>query len=147
MMKNKTKFLLKQISLGFTVITTHLTNTTIVLAQETSEWKGVCVGGASNDVATIQGLECLIANVFSVAITLIGLTAFVMLIIGSVTWLMSGGNAEKTKKARDTMTYAVIGIVVALSSFIVLNLISGFTGVEEIKNFKIPTSEIETITE
>lgn len=110
-------------------------------AAQTADWSGVCVGGADNDVATIQGLECLIANIFTVIITLIGLAAFVMLIIGSVRWLLSGGNSSNVEKARNTMTYAVIGIVVALSAFIVLNLIAGFTGVDTIRTFSIPTSD------
>lgn len=108
---------------------------------QTAAWSGVCVGGADNDVATIQGLECLIANVFTVIITLIGLAAFVMFIIGSVRWLISGGNSSNVDKARNTMTYAVMGIVIALSAFIVINLIAGFTGVETIKTFRIPTSD------
>ena len=108
---------------------------------QTTAWSEVCVAGEDGDVATIQGLECLIANVFTVVISLIGLTAFVMFIIGSMQWLMSGGNAEGTTKAKDTLTYAVIGIVVALSAFIVLNLIAGFTGVDNIIQFVIPTSD------
>jgi len=139
-MKNKFKLLIIQITtIAFTIITS-LYSAHPVYAQ-TTEWTNVCVGGANEDVATIQGLECLIANVFTVIITLIGLAAFVMFIVGSVQWMLSGGNTEGTKKARDTLTYAVIGIVVALSAFIVLNLVAGFTGVESIKEFVIPTSE------
>lgn len=131
---------LNKIEKLFTVVVAYLYSTSPAFAQTVS-WSGVCVGGAGNDVATIQGLECLIANVFTVIITLIGLAAFVMLIVGSVRWLMSGGNSSALDKARSTMTYAIIGIVVALSAFIVLNLISGFTGVDTIQEFRIPTSD------
>lgn len=113
--------------------------TTSAFAQ-TVEWTGVCVGGAEGDVATIQGLECLIANVFTVIISLIGLAAFVMLLVGAMRWLLSGGNSSNLDKAKNTMTYALIGIVVSLSAFIVLNLIAGFTGVQDIRKFEIPTS-------
>ena len=123
----------------FTAAVAYLYSTSTAFAQ-TAPWSGVCVGGADNDVATIQGLECLIANIFTVIITLIGLAAFVMLIVGSVRWLTSGGNSSHLDKAKNTMTYAIIGIVVALSAFIVINLIAGFTGIETIKEFRIPTS-------
>ena len=108
---------------------------------QTVSWSGVCVGGANQDVATIQGLECLIANIFTVIITLIGLAAFVMLIVGAIRWMLKGGNSSELEKAKKTMTYAVFGIVITLSAFIVINLIAGFTGVETIKTFSIPTSE------
>jgi hypothetical protein len=123
----------------FTAVVAYMYSTSAAFAQ-TANWRGVCVSGKDNDVATIQGLECLIANVFTVIITLIGLSAFVMLIVGSVRWLVSGGNSSNLDKAKSTMTYAIIGIVVTLSAFIVINLIAGFTGVESIKEFKIPTS-------
>ncbi len=133
--KNK----LSTFKIVLTIFVAYLYSASSAFAQTVS-WSGVCVGGDDHDVATIQGLECLIANVFTVIITLIGLSAFVILIVGSVRWLLSGGNSTHLDKAKNTMTYAVIGIVVALSAFIVLNLIAGFTGINTIKTFKIPTS-------
>lgn len=110
---------------------------------QTLEWSGVCVGSTENSegVATIQGLECLIANVFVVAITVIGLAAFVMFIVASFRWLMSGGNSKGIESARNTMTFAVVGIVVSLSAFIILQLISSFTGIQSVNQFIIPTSD------
>ncbi len=137
----KKQSLLKQVQRIILIIGASLLSSSPAFAQTTT-WSGVCIAGEGKggDVATIQGLECLIANVFTVIISLIGLAAFLMFIIGSVQWLISGSSSDGTKKARDTFTYAVIGIVVALSAFIVLNLIAGFTGVNIIKEFIIPTS-------
>ena len=140
MSKNNSLPKLPKLSKIFATVVALLYSASPALAQ-TTDWSGVCVGGSDKDVATIQGLECLIANVFTVIITLIGLAAFVMLVVGSVRWLISGGNSSNIEKAKNTMTYAVIGIVVALSAFVVINLISGFTGIEAIKTFMIPTSE------
>ena len=123
------------------IIAFHLA-VTPVLAQP-YVWDGVCVGGTDDrlkDVATIQGLECLIANVFSVIITIIGLAGFVMLIIGSFRWMLSGSNSKGIESARQTMTYAVIGLVVALSAFILVNLLAEFTGINNLRYFRIPTS-------
>ena len=113
-------------------------------AQGTLEWKGACVGGSvvegsndKQDVATIQGLECLIANALTVFIALIGLAAFVMIIIASFRYMLSGGNTKGTEQSRSTITYAIIGIIVALSAFIILRLLSAFTGVD-LTTFSIP---------
>lgn len=91
-------------------------------------------------VATIQGLQCMLGNIFSVAITFIGLAAFVMLIIGAFGYMLSGGNSKGTEQARTTITFAVVGIVVSLSAFIILNFVALFTGVGEVTNFFIPES-------
>lgn len=114
---------------------------------QTSRWSDVCVGseetGANSEtVATIQGFECLIANIFVVFITLVGLSGFVMFIYASFRWLISGGDSKGTQAARNTMTYSILGLVLALSAFIIINLIAEFTGINAIKSFRIPTSDI-----
>ncbi len=94
----------------------------------------------ASQVPTIQGFQCLIGNVLSVALSGIGLIGFVMFIVGAFYYMLSGGNAKGTETARNTITYAVIGLVVALSAFIILNLIYYFTGVKSILSFQIPGS-------
>ncbi len=110
---------------------------------QTVEWSGVCMAGSSGGVPTIQGLECLIANVFTVIITLIGLGGFVMFIIGAFLWMTAGSNPKNIDSAKKTFTYAVLGMVLALSAFIIINLIADFTGVSVIKTFRIPTSSTD----
>ncbi|PIY80330.1 MAG: hypothetical protein COY80_03620 [Candidatus Pacebacteria bacterium CG_4_10_14_0_8_um_filter_42_14] len=108
---------------------------------QTQEWTPVCVYGGVDGVATLQGLECLIANAFTVIISIIGLAAFVMFIVASFKWMLAGSNSKNVEDARKTITYAVVGIVVSLSAFIILNLISNFTGITSVTEFKIPRSE------
>lgn len=113
------------------------------IQAQTAVWKGVCVGptDASKDVATLQGLECLIGNIFTIILTLIGLAGFIMFIIASFRYLLSGGNTKGTETARNTFTFVVIGIIVALSGFIILNFLADFTGVKNITIFSIPKSK------
>jgi len=88
-------------------------------------------------VATITGLECLMVRILDLATTFIGLAAFVMLIVGGFQFLTSGGSPKGAEAGRNTMTYAIIGIVVALMAAFILRLISGFTGVTGILNFNL----------
>ena len=102
---------------------------------QTEAWQGACV--YQGDVPTILGVECLIANVLRVAITFIGLAGFVMLLVGAYRYLISGGNSKGMDTARNTLTFAVVGLVVALSAFLIVRLIAEFTGVDSILNFSI----------
>lgn len=123
--------------------------TPLAQAQGPQDWNArdgwSCTGeGAfgstdASDVATIQGLGCVIANVLSIAITTIGLAAFVMFIFASFKLLVKSGDSKSKDEAKKTFTYAVAGIVLALSSFIILNLIGQFTGVD-VSNFIIPNA-------
>jgi len=115
-----------------------------VYAQEAWDSSGLnCTGtdaftgDQGADVATIQGFACLIGNVLSVGITLIGMLALVMFVAASFRYLTSGGNSKSTEQAKGTITYAVAGLVVAISAFIILNLISQFTGIN-VSTFIIP---------
>ncbi len=96
-------------------------------------------GNASTNVqiATIQGVGCLVRNVLAVATTFIGLAAFVMLVMGAFLYLTSGGQSKNVEAAKQSITYAVIGIVVALMAFFILNLIATFTGAQGILRFDI----------
>jgi ABC-type Fe3+ transport system permease subunit len=116
-----------------------------IQAQATPQkWEQIdehCV--TKGDVATIQGIMCLLANVLRVALPLIGITGFIMMVYGSLTWLLSGGDSQAVEKARNSMIFAVVGLVLALSSFIIINLLAKFTGVDTIQKFFIPNSDYE----
>jgi hypothetical protein len=115
----------------------------VMAFTQPSTWTGVCVAEDlpnGDDVATLQGFQCLIANVFSVIFTVIGLAGFVMFVIGSLRWMLSGNDSKGVETAKNTMTFSIIGIVVALSGFIILNLIKSFTGID-VTNFIIPDSQ------
>ena len=133
------KSLGKIISITSLLLALQLVTTSPVFAQ-TSPWSGVCVSQTDETVATLQGFQCLLANVLSIFLTVVGIAAFIMLVMASFRLLVSGGNSQNVEKARNSVTYAVIGLVVAVSAFIILNLIADFTGVRTILEFKIPTS-------
>ena len=146
-MKNKIKQIISTL-LVFTLLSLGFPPTS---QAQTSSWYNVCVGkgtvsssGVSRtDVATIQGAQCLLANVLSSTLTLIGLSGFIMLIVASFRWMLSGGSSQEVEKAGKTMTFAIVGLIVALSSFIILNLLAEFTGVKSILNFVIPSSRTQ----
>lgn len=66
------------------------------------------------------------------------LTAFVFLIIGGIKWVTSGGDKEKTATAQQTLTAALIGLVIVFASWAIIRLIETFFGIE-ILTLTIPT--------
>jgi len=119
-----------------------------LIQAQTREWAdiqqdGYCVAGPEQDVATIQGIVCLLANVLSIILTGIGIAGFIMMIVGALKYMILG-SSEGAKSAKGTMTYAAIGLVVALGSFIIMRIISEFTGMDSLLNFTLPSSLVGT---
>ncbi len=52
-----------------------------------------------------------------------GAVALVAFIWGGFLWLTSGGNPEKVKKGKETLVWAIIGLIVIFGSYTILNYI------------------------
>ncbi|MFH1430814.1 MAG: pilin [Candidatus Uhrbacteria bacterium] len=55
--------------------------------------------------------------------SLIGSLALLMFVIGGFWWLTSGGKADMVKKGKDTIMYAVVGLVIVFSAWVIVNFI------------------------
>ncbi len=75
--------------------------------------------GVSGD---LQGSFSQIANLL---IFLVGAVAVIMLIIGGLRYVISQGDAAQVKSAKDTLLYSIIGIVVAILAYAIVNFVSG----------------------
>jgi len=83
-----------------------------------------CSTGGEGD-PTVESTLSVVINVLSV---LVGIAAVIMIIWGGFRYVTAGGDASKTTSARQTITYAIIGlIIVALAQFIVQFVIERVT--------------------
>ncbi len=55
----------------------------------------------------------------------VGLVAVVVIIIGGVTYMTSNGDPGKVKKAKDTILYGIIGLLVCALAFAIVNFVIG----------------------
>lgn len=69
---------------------------------------------------TVQGVLKLALNLLSVAA---GVIAVVMIIVGGVKYMTSQGEASQTASAKNTILYAVIGIVVAVLAQVIVKFV------------------------
>lgn len=70
-----------------------------------------------NDIPTTAIGEQTVANrVFNILTFVAGAVAIIYLIIGALQYTTAGGDEDKAKTARLTIVYAVVGIIIVLSS-------------------------------
>lgn len=83
----------------------------------TVDGSGTCATSAVDGSAKLNSIIETIVNIFSV---LVGVVAVIMIIWGGLRYITSGGDSGKITSAKNTIIYALIGlVVVALAQFIV----------------------------
>lgn len=72
---------------------------------------------------TEDTLMSTVQTIVNVIIGVIGVIAVVVIVIGGVYYIISQGEAAKITKAKNTLLYGVIGLIVALLAYAIINFI------------------------
>jgi glucan phosphoethanolaminetransferase (alkaline phosphatase superfamily) len=76
---------------------------------------------SKNDNAT-----SMIKTVINLLLTALGIIAVIMIIIGGIRYTTSQGDSAGVTGAKNTIIYAVAGLVVAILSFAIVNFVLGY---------------------
>ncbi len=93
-----------------------------------SDW-GNCV---RDGVATLACIPIVLQNVINSGVVIAGIVAVFFIIFAGYKFVMSEGDTERITSARKTLIYAVVGLVFIFLSFVIINVIAKFTGVEQL---------------
>ncbi len=77
------------------------------------------------NVTSIGGLFSLI---FNLLIGIVGGLAVIFLIIGGIRYILAGGDEKATKSAKDQITAALIGLVIALLAVALVLIVGNLLG-------------------
>ena len=97
-------------------------------ATEAADTAEKSVSTINDTVGAATDLNAQVALIINILIGIIGVAAVIMLIIGGFRYVFSQGEEKSTKGAKDTILYAIIGIVVALLAFAIVNFVLGGLG-------------------
>lgn len=82
------------------------------------------------DPPQLGELNNIFRLVIASVISLAGLASLVMLVVGGIQYLSAGGDKEAAQRASRTLTYAIGGLLLLLSSWLILNLLTSFLGID-----------------
>lgn len=97
-------------------------------AQCTTDASGGLAGGANCSKGDDQGTDLFGPNgifktITNVLLFIIGAISVIMLIIGGIRYTISNGDSAAVTSAKNTILYAVIGIVVAILAYALVNFV------------------------
>lgn len=67
----------------------------------------------------------IFTTIVNVLLFIIGAISVIMLIIGGIRYTVSGGNSAEVTGAKNTILYAIIGLVIAFLAFAIVNWVLG----------------------
>jgi hypothetical protein len=94
--------------------------------------KGVMAQTVEVPTTFFPNVQELISAVLRFVLLLGVLLVLLYLIWGGIEWITSGGDKTKTESARNKITAAVIGLIILVASWAILQLIMTFIGAGDI---------------
>ena len=87
----------------------------------------------------LSDLEMVFTNLVQALLALAGITLFILILMGGLKYITSGGDPKAMEGAQKTITYAIGGLIVILLSYMILVFIAKITGVDvtALTQFKI----------
>ena len=78
---------------------------------------------ANPDECSSGDLNSMIRVIINTVIFAVGMVAVVMIILGGVNYATSQGDSTKVKKAKDTILYGIIGLVISLLAYAIVTFV------------------------
>ncbi len=87
------------------------------------------IGGAINDDCTLGsgqqsklvGSGGMVTDIINIMLFVIGILCVIMIIWGGIRYTISNGASDKVKDAKNTILYAVVGLVIAIIAYALVN--------------------------
>lgn len=74
--------------------------------------------------AQLFGDNSIFQRVTNILLFLVGAISVIMLIIGGIRYVISGGDQNQVTSAKNTILYAIVGIIVAFLSYAAVNFVT-----------------------
>ncbi len=101
---------------------------TALIAPTTAAGDLSIQGGAnsakgSDQVTDLFGSAGIFSTITNTLLFILGAISVIMIIIGGLRYVISGGDSNAVSAAKNTILYAVVGIIVAILAYAVINFV------------------------
>jgi len=81
------------------------------------------LNGVTVNIPEVKADSTTLAGVLGWVYIVIGILAVVFIIIGGLRYVLSNGDSKKLEQARNTITYAIVGLVLAILAYAITQFI------------------------
>ena len=84
---------------------------------------GADAARGSDQPTQLFGDGGIFQQITNIMLFIIGVLSVIMLIIGGLRYVISGGNKDAVTSAKNTILYAIVGLIVALLAYAAINFV------------------------
>lgn len=134
---NITKYFIQIVTGVGTILSLSAGKVMALTAQEGAE-----VAKADGMPTDLVGVDGALNQFTNIALYVIGFISVVMLIWGGLRYIISGGDSKKITDAKNTILYALIGLIVAFLAYAIVNFVLNAIGTVATPEATEETSQI-----
>ena len=98
-------------------------STSRVLASALSVQEGANAARAEGMPTELIGDNGVFSRLTNTILLVVGLISVIMLVYGGLRYILSGGDSKKVTNAKNTILYAIIGLIISLLAFAIVNFV------------------------
>lgn len=84
--------------------------------------------GEGQPTELFSGANAIIPRAINLMLFVVGVLAIFMMIYGGIRYVLSGGDNGRVKDAKNTVLYAIVGLVVAILGYAIVNWVVSIVG-------------------
>jgi hypothetical protein cdiviTM7_00647 len=97
----------------------------VITAADNGPVAGIDSAQGTGVPTQINGDTGIVRKIINILLYVIAIISVIMLIIGGLKYVVSGGNNAKVSDAKNTILYAIIGLVVAIFAYAIIRFVVG----------------------
>ena len=94
-----------------------------VLAQQMTVGGGAEAARGEDTPETLFGDGGIFTTIVNVILFLVGVISVIMLVYGGIRYATSAGDSGRVTSAKNTVLYAIVGLIVAILAFAIVNFV------------------------
>ena len=131
---NERRVVKKKITVYTSLVASFAIALAIVVAPPTFAFEGSINDGVEaargkDQPSELFGNSGIFSTITDVLLFVLGAISVIMIIIGGLRYVVSGGNSNNVTAAKNTILYAIVGVIIAMLAYAIINFVLGsFTG-------------------
>ena len=94
-----------------------------LLVSATSVQEGANAARAEGMPTELIGDNGVFSRITNTVLLIVGLISVIMLVYGGLRYILSGGDSKKVTDAKNTILYAIIGLIISLLAYAIVNFV------------------------